>query len=161
MLSWFFLDLGIFICPTLLSGFPGGWDGEEYLPMQETQVRSLGWGDILEKGMATHSSILAWRIPWTEEPGELQSRGLQRVRNNWETNTFSFQMYPGLMSSFTEIESESSSGVTGQSVPWITWVLLGSYPDVLGSVCALNSDCGSVLPRDTDCKCAGTHTKLR
>ena len=44
--------------------------------MQETQVRSLGWEDPLEKGMATHSSILAWRIPWTEESGELQSMGL-------------------------------------------------------------------------------------
>ena len=49
--------------------------------MQETRVRSLGWEDPLEKGMATHSSILAWRIPWTEEPGGLQSMGLQRVRH--------------------------------------------------------------------------------
>ena len=47
--------------------------------MQETQVQSLGWEDSLEKEMATHSSILAWRIPWTEEPGGLQSMGLQRV----------------------------------------------------------------------------------
>ena len=47
--------------------------------MRETQVQSLSWEDLLEKGMATHSSILAWRIPWTEEPGELQSMGLQRV----------------------------------------------------------------------------------
>ena len=45
--------------------------------MQETWVRSLGWEDPLEKGMATHSSILAWRIPWTEEPGRLQSMGWQ------------------------------------------------------------------------------------
>ena len=43
--------------------------------MQETWVRSLGWEDSLEVGMATHSSILAWRIPWTEEPGGLQSMG--------------------------------------------------------------------------------------
>ena len=47
--------------------------------MQETQVQSLGQEDAIEKGMATHSSILAWRIPWTEEPGELQSMGSQRV----------------------------------------------------------------------------------
>ena len=47
--------------------------------MQETLVRSLGWEDSLEKGMATHASILAWRIPWTEEPGGLQSMGLQRA----------------------------------------------------------------------------------
>ena len=46
--------------------------------MQETQVQSVGREDPLEKGMATHSSILAWRIPRTEEPGRLQSRGLQR-----------------------------------------------------------------------------------
>ena len=47
--------------------------------MQETWARFLGWEDPLEKEMATHSSILAWRIPWTEEPGGLQSTGLQRV----------------------------------------------------------------------------------
>ena len=47
--------------------------------MQETQVQSLTWKDPLEKGMATHSSVLAWRIPWTEEPGGLQSMGSQRV----------------------------------------------------------------------------------
>ena len=50
--------------------------------MQETWVRSLGREDPLEKEMATHSSILAWRIPWTEEPGELQSMGSQRVGHN-------------------------------------------------------------------------------
>ena len=47
--------------------------------VQETWVRSLGWEDSLEKGTAPHSSILAWRIPWTEEPGRLQSMGSQRV----------------------------------------------------------------------------------
>ena len=47
--------------------------------MQGTWVRSLGWEDPLEKGMATHSSILAWRIPWTEEPGGPQSMGCRRV----------------------------------------------------------------------------------
>ena len=50
--------------------------------MQETQVPSLGGEDPLEKGMATHSSILAWRIPRTEEPGGLQSMGFQRVRHD-------------------------------------------------------------------------------
>ena len=47
--------------------------------MQEIQVQSLGWEDLLEKEMATHSSILAWRIPWTEDPGGRQSMGSQRV----------------------------------------------------------------------------------
>ena len=52
----------------------------KHLPlMQETWVRSLGWEDPLEKEMVTHSSILTWRIPWTEKPGRLQSMGSQRV----------------------------------------------------------------------------------
>ena len=52
----------------------------KYLPAtQETWVRSLGWEDSLEKGMATHCSFLAWRIPWTEEPGRLWFMGSQRV----------------------------------------------------------------------------------
>ena len=50
--------------------------------MQETWVRSLGREDLLEEAMATHSNILAWRIPWTEEPGELQSVGSQRVEHD-------------------------------------------------------------------------------
>ena len=54
--------------------------------MQETRVWYLGWEDPLEKEMATHSSILAWRIPWTEEPGELQSTGSQRVGHDWVTS---------------------------------------------------------------------------
>ena len=52
----------------------------------EIWVGSLGWEDPLEKGTATHSNILAWRIPWTEEPGRLQSMGLQRVR--WDFRVF-------------------------------------------------------------------------
>ena len=52
---------------------------------QETQVRSLGQEDPLEKEMTTHSSILAWRIPWTEESGELQSSGLQSLEHDWKT----------------------------------------------------------------------------
>ena len=55
--------------------------------MQATWVQFLGREDLLEKEMATHSSTLAWRIPWREEPGRLQSMGLQRLRHNWMTNT--------------------------------------------------------------------------
>ena len=59
-------------------GFPGG-SGVKNLPaIQETRVQSLGFKDPLEEGMATHSSILAWRIPWTEEPGGLWSIGSQK-----------------------------------------------------------------------------------
>ena len=56
--------------------------------MQETQVWSLGQEDLLEEEMATHSSIIAWRIPWIEEPGGLPFMGLQRVRQDWGPNTF-------------------------------------------------------------------------
>ena len=59
-------------------GFPGGSDGKESAAMQETWVQFLGWEDPLEKGMATHYSILAWEIPWTEEPGGLQFMGSQK-----------------------------------------------------------------------------------
>ena len=57
--------------------------------MQEYWVQSLGQEDLPEKGMAIHSSILAWRIPWTEEPGRLPSMGSQRVGHGWETNILS------------------------------------------------------------------------
>ena len=58
--------------------------------MWETCVWSLGWEDPLEKEMETHSSILTWRIPWTEEPGGLQSMGLQQLRRDWVTNTHTY-----------------------------------------------------------------------
>ena len=63
-------------------GFSGGSEVKNQLAMQETRVRSLGQEDPLAEEVATHSSILAWRIPWTEEPGGLQSTGVQRVRQD-------------------------------------------------------------------------------
>ena len=65
----------------LIGIHPNGvaWVVKNLPAMQETQVQSLGWVDPLEKGIVNHSSILAWRIPWTEEPGELQSMGSTRV----------------------------------------------------------------------------------
>jgi len=73
--------------------------------MQETWIQPLGWKDPLEKGMATHSSILACRIPWTEGPGRLQSMGLQRLGHDWATNTFTFtenNMYVQMIRVFTQ-----------------------------------------------------------
>ena len=61
-------------------GIPGSSNSKNLPAVLETWVQSLGQQDLLKKGMATHSSILDWRIPWTEEPGGLQSIGLQRVR---------------------------------------------------------------------------------
>ena len=58
--------------------------------MQQTWIWSLGWEDSLEKGMAIHCSILAWRIPWTKEPDRPQSMWLQRVGADWATNSFTF-----------------------------------------------------------------------
>ena len=65
-----------------------GSDSKESACNEDTWVLSLGQEDPPEKGMATHSSILAWRIPWTEEPGGLQSMESQRIRHNFVTLTF-------------------------------------------------------------------------
>ena len=65
--------------------------------MQETQVWSLSWEDPLKKGMTTHSSILAWEMPWTERPGGLQCMGLQRVGHNWVINTCTFSSMSSLI----------------------------------------------------------------
>ena len=72
-----------------LMGFPGGSDSKESAyKAGDGELDSLGREDAGEKGMATHSRILAWRILWAEEPGRLQSMGSQKVRHDWVTNTF-------------------------------------------------------------------------
>ena len=93
--------------------------------IQETWVQSLGWEDPLKKGMATHSSILAWRIPWTEEPDRLQFMGSQRVRHDWATFTFDINtcMVP------VKIVNNGCSGmgvfwgVVKMSRSWLWWQL--------------------------------------
>ena len=75
---------------SLFLGFPAGSDGKESACNAGDPGRSLGCADPLEKGMVTHSDILALEIPWTEEPGWLQPMGLQRIRHSWATNTFTF-----------------------------------------------------------------------
>ena len=79
---------------------------------QEPQIRSLGQEDLLEEGMVTHCSILAWRIPWTEEPGELQSIGSQRVRHMTEVTKHSTArtMYWGFPGGSDSIESARNAG---------------------------------------------------
>ena len=74
--------MAIYICVCVCMGFPGGSDSKGSACIQETQVQSLGGEDPLEEEMAPSSSILAWRIPWTEEPRGLQSMGSQRFRPN-------------------------------------------------------------------------------
>ena len=73
-------------CPWGLWGFPGGSDCKASACNVGTRVRFLGWEDPLEKEMAIHSSTLAWKIPWMEEPDRLQSMWSQRVRHNWATS---------------------------------------------------------------------------
>ena len=75
-----FIFIGAFLVAQMVKNLPA---------MQETWVWSLDQEDPLEKGIVTHSSILAWRTPWTEEPGGLQCMGLQRAGHDWATNTLS------------------------------------------------------------------------
>ena len=75
-------SFSFFIANHAIPGFPGGSDGNESACNAGDAGLIPGWEDPLKKGMATHFSILAWRTPWTEDPGGLQSTGLQRVRHN-------------------------------------------------------------------------------
>ena len=75
--------------------------------VQETWIWSLGWEDPLEKRMATHSGILSWRTPWTEEPDRLLSMGSQRVGYDWATNTF-ISLSPSLIGDYLQCKDEKS-----------------------------------------------------
>ena len=77
--------MGLYFLLLLPLGFPGSSDSRESTCNVGDLGLPLGWEDLLEEGTAMHSSILAWRIPWTEEPGGLQSMGLQRVGHDWVT----------------------------------------------------------------------------
>ena len=95
--------------------------------MQETWVQSLGREDLLEKKMATPSSILAWRIPWTEEPGGVQSVVWQRAGHNWGTNTCGRRYFHFTPSSLCSCPLS------------LIWSLLGKVPNVEGRVCPGNT----------------------
>ena len=87
--------------------------------MRETWVQSLGWEDLLEKEMATHCSILAWKIPWMEEPGRLQSMGSQRVKHHWATSLISSSEYSGPISfrmDWLDLLAVQGTGTRGQMV---------------------------------------------
>ena len=90
--------------------------------MQKTQVLSLGQEDLLEEEIAAHSSILAGKIPWTEEPGGLQSMELQRVRHDWVTNIFTigsgsfpFCSHAPIDTAFTNVSEDAISWLRPQS----------------------------------------------
>ena len=95
--------------------------------MQETRVQCLGWEDPLEKGMATHSCILAWRIPWTEEPGRLQSRRSQRAGHDWETKQSKLDLRLG-----TKPPSEPECrSLRIQTTAWLTLMPQELWADTL------------------------------
>ena len=83
---WRYLSAVYISCFFSFMDFPGGSEVKESACNAGAWVRPLGWEDPLEKEMATHSSILAWRIPWMEEPGGLQSMGSQRIGHDWVTS---------------------------------------------------------------------------
>ena len=89
---------GAFLVAQMVKNLPAKW---------ETWVWSLGWEDILKMEMATHSSILTWKISWTEEPGGLLSMRSQRVRHNWATEHFYFQT----LTSSTKIKTSISNKI--------------------------------------------------
>ena len=103
--------------------------------MPETQVQSLGWGDPLQKGMATHPSIAAWKITWTQEPGGLQSIELQRARSNWATDTCTLSSpVPGRRPSC----SSSSFPPPSLVLPSLAWIYIYSFP-VVRDPCPLSA----------------------
>ena len=103
--------------------------------MRETRVQSLGLEDPLEKEMATHSSILAWRVPWMEEPGRLQSMGLQGVRHDWATSlSLSFtndsqpSLIPTKISPPPQAFQDSSKNIPSPFPAWMWRHSLGFLP---------------------------------
>ena len=105
--------------------------------MQETPVQSLGQENPLEKGKATHSSILTWKIPWTEEPGGLQSMGSQRVRHNWCAPFLSAQ-------SCLTLRNPVDCSLPGSSVQGISQARMLEWV-------AISSSRGSSPPRNGTC----------
>ena len=125
----------LFVC-FFASGYSLFWASQvvlvvkNCLTVQETQemkVWSLGRKDPLEEGIATHSSILAWRIPWTEEPGRPQSIGLQRVGHDWSDLVCTHTLILGFLGGLVVKNLPANAGATGDtsSIPE-----LGRYPGV-------------------------------
>ena len=91
------------------------------LTMRETRIQSLGWEDLLEKEMATHSSTLAWKIPWAEEAGRLQSMGSQRVRHHFTFTFFRFKRSPETHLLLKHSHSQWGTIKNINDQPWRWW----------------------------------------
>ena len=115
--------------------------------VQETQVQSLGWENLLEEGMATHSSILAWRIPWTEEPGGVQSMGSQRIGHDWATNTLIYDACDRTESNGVAAKSSEDGDFSGSvagtmvndSAAWVISCIFNKLSSALDLTEALQS----------------------
>ena len=115
--------------------------------IQETLVQSPGWEDPLEKELAPHSSILAWRILWTEEPGGVQSMGSQRGGHNWAIDTFSPSNMMNSVDLNFGLHHDSSSPHFPRYLSGIVLFLLSPLPSLmLLSLCSLPPLCPSWLP---------------
>ena len=112
--------------------------------MGETWVRPLGWEDPLEEGMATHSSILAWEIPWTGEPGGLQSMGSQRVGHDWATKCIHTHVY--FYWSIVDLQRCTNLCCTAKWLSFIDILLYILFHDGLSWDIEYNSLCYSVGP---------------
>ena len=119
---------------SLPKGFPSDSAVKNLPTKQEMQVRSLSWGDLLEEGMATHSSILASWIPWAEETGGLQSMGSQRAKHDWSDLACIHQGPKWSLQSLRRRVSRKQSGVKGWEV--VHW------PSCRGRVCWAEIDTG-------------------
>ena len=145
------------------SGFPGGSDGKGSACNVEDQGLISGLGRSPGKEMATHSSILAWRIPWTEEPGGLWSIALQRVRHDWTTNTsLHMRKRKGLIYS-TSLSKAAAAVKKTLGFPlsiWRSWEEKHGYNRQIRAKWMIKMD-GPICLRDdilTSC-CAGNNSK--
>ena len=108
--------------------------------MRETQVQSLDWEDLLEKEMATHSSILAWKIPWMEEPGRLQFMGPQRVGHDWATSlTHSLRIWNTDADSKTDMKRVLSTILSWKVLPAFNQIRLNFNQELMSSQNVSNS----------------------
>ena len=120
-----------------LRGFPGDSDSKTLPAIWETWVWSLGQEDPLKKGMANHSSILAWGIPWTEEPWRLQSMGSERFGQEWGTNTSNFNFFVVQLLSCVRLLVAPEIAVTQVSLSFtISW----SLPKLMFSELVMSSN---------------------
>ena len=118
---------------------------------EETQVRSLGQEDSLEKEMATHSSVLAWKIPWTEEPDRLQSTGSKRVGHDWATSlSKSDKKYPRTVSR-TQMSAHIRKGSFFLEITGFLWFGRHMPPSTDGRVVGWLGNLGHIHPGGSSC----------